>query len=135
MDDKIRQLLNRPNFAHLSTLTADGSPQNAPVWVALDGDRVVFATGENTLKAKNLRKDPRFALSIVDLQNPYEEAQLRGRAVEFRDDSDFAVMDAISHKYTGKPFPWRTPEGRVAIYLEVEKERYAKLPFEPPRGL
>ena len=43
-----------------------------------------------------------------------------------------AVMDAISHKYTGKPFPWREGKDRVAIYLVVEKEKYSLLPFDPP---
>jgi hypothetical protein len=44
--------------------------------------------------------------------------------------SDLTLMDPISHKYTGKPFPFRNPEGRVALVIEVEKARYAKLPFE-----
>jgi hypothetical protein len=43
-------------------------------------------------------------------------------------------MDPISHKYTGRPFPFRDPEGRVALLVEVEKERYTKLPFEPTPG-
>ena len=62
--------------------------------------------------------------------DPYEEVQIRGRVVERRPDSDFKMMDPISHKYTGKPFPFRSPEGRVALVIEVEKVRYTKLPFE-----
>jgi hypothetical protein len=71
---------------------------------------------------------------VVDLQNPYEEAQIRGRVVEHRPDRDFKDMDRISQKYTGKPFPFRNPEGRVTLVIEVDKARYAKLPFEhtPP---
>jgi hypothetical protein len=73
-------------------------------------------------------------LSVVDLNDPYEEVQIRGRVVEFRDDSRFEIMDEISHKYTGKPFPFRSPEGRVALIIEVEKARYTELPFRhtPP---
>jgi hypothetical protein len=50
--------------------------------------------------------------------------------VEFRDDSSFEIMDEISHEYAGKPFPFRSPEGRVALIIEVEKARYTKLPFQ-----
>jgi len=70
------------------------------------------------------------ALSIVDFQGLYREEQLRGRLIKRRPDSEFKFMDAISHKYTGKPFPFRSPEGRVALVIEVEKARYTKLPFE-----
>ena len=130
LSQEIKQLVDRPNFAHLSTLMPDGSPQSVPVWVGREGDRIVVCTGEGSLKAANTRRDPRVALSIVDFRNPYEEAQLRGRVVERRPDPDLQIMDPVSRKYTGKPFPFRTPEGRVALVIEVEKARYTKLPFE-----
>jgi PPOX class probable F420-dependent enzyme len=135
LPQEIKQLVDRPNFAHLSTLMADGSPQSVPVWVGREGERILICTGEGSLKAANTRRDPRVALSIVDFQNPYEEAQLRGRVVERRPDPDLRIMDPVSHKYTGRPFPMRDPQGRVALVIEVDKARYAKLPFEhtPPR--
>jgi PPOX class probable F420-dependent enzyme len=128
-------LMDRPNFAHLATLMPDGSPQSVPVWVGREGEHLIICTGEGSLKAKNTRRDPRIALSIVDFDNPYEEVQIRGRVVERRPDPDLKVMDLISHKYTGKPFPMRNPEGRVALIVEVEKARYTKLPFQhtPPK--
>lgn len=44
-------------------------------------------------------------------------------------------MDAISQKYIGKPFPWRDSAGRVALFIEIDKAKYTKLPFEhtPPK--
>ena len=90
----------------------------------------MVCTGENSLKGKNTRRDPRVALSIVDFDNPYEEVQLRGRVMERRPDPDLKTMDPISHKYTGKPFPFRNPEARVALIIEIEKARYTNLPFE-----
>lgn len=130
-----KNLIDRPNFAHLATLMPDGSPQSVPVWVGREGERIVICTGENSLKGKNTRRDPRVALSIVDFHNPYEEVQIRGRVIERRPDPDLKTMDPISHKYTGKPFPFRNPEARVALIIEVTKARYAKLPFEhtPPK--
>lgn len=111
--EEIKTLIDRPNFAHLATLMADGSPQSAAVWVARQGDRILVGTGESTLKARNPRRDPRVALSIVDFSDPYLEAQVRGRIVERRRDQDLRGMDAIARKYTGAAFPWRSPEGRV----------------------
>ena len=133
---EIKQLLDRPNFAHLATLMADGAPQSVPVWVGREGDRILVCTGEGSLKAKNTRRDARVALSVVDFDDPYAEAQLRGHVVERRPDPDLKFMDPVSRKYTGKPFPMRNPEGRVALVIEVEKARYAKLPFEhtPPKS-
>ena len=58
------------------------------------------------------------------------EAQLRGRVVEQRPDSDLKILDAISVRYTGKPFPMRGPEDRIALVIEIDKVRYLKLPFE-----
>ncbi len=135
LSPEVKQLIDRPNFAHLATLMPDGSPQSVPVWIGREGERLVVCTGENSLKAKNTLRDPRIALSLVDFTNPYEEVQIRGRVVERRPDPDLKIMDPISHKYTGKPFPFRNPEGRVALLIEVEKVRYTKLPFEhtPPK--
>jgi len=135
LSPEVKQLIDHPNFAHLATLMPDGSPQSVPVWVGREGEHIVICTGEGSLKAKNTRRDPRVALLIVDVTNPYEEVQIRGRVIERRPDSDFKIMDAVSYKYTGKPFPFRNPEGRVALIVEVEKVRYTKLPFEhsPPK--
>ena len=131
----IKSLLDRPNFAHLATLMSDGSPQSVPVWIGREGDLILVCTGDGSLKAKNTARDPRVALSVLDFHNPYEEVQMRGRVVEHRPEGGFKYMDAISHKYTGKPFPFRSPEGRVAIVIEIDKARYTKLPFEhtPPK--
>jgi PPOX class probable F420-dependent enzyme len=118
LSKEVRDLVDRPNFIHLSTLLSDGSPSNTPVWAGREGDHILIASGEGSLNVKNARRDPRVAISIIDFNNPYEEVQLRGRVVEFRKDSDFTIMDAISHKYIGKPFPFRNPEGRVAMVIE-----------------
>ena len=130
LSNETKKLLDGANFVHLATLMPDGSPQSVPVWGGREGDRVVICTGENSLKARNTARDPRVAISIVDVRDPYSETQIRGHVVERRPDSDFKIIDAISVKYTGKPFPWRNPDGRVALIIEVDREKYTKLPFE-----
>ena len=130
LSDDIKALVGGPNFAHLASLMSDGSPQVAPIWVDLERDTILVGTGEGSLKAKNTRRDARVALSVIAMDNPYREAQIRGRVVERRPDADFRIMDRISHKYTGKPFPFRdTPAQRVVLVIAVERARYAALPF------
>jgi PPOX class probable F420-dependent enzyme len=130
LSDDIKALVSGPNFAHLASLMSDGSPQVAPVWVDLERDTILVGTGEGSLKAKNTRRDARVALSVIAMDNPYREAQIRGRVVERRPDTDFRIMDRISHKYTGKPFPFRDkPAQRVVLVIAVERARYTALPF------
>lgn len=132
------RLIDGPNFAHLATLMPDGSPLSTPVWIGRDGDRIVISLSDGSLKGKNTQRDPRVSLSIVAFDNPYEELQIRGRVVERRPDPDLTIMDPISHKYTGKPFPREmTNPGftRIALIIDVQKARYTKLPFQhtPPK--
>jgi PPOX class probable F420-dependent enzyme len=130
LSDDVKTLARGANFAHLATLMSDGSPQVAPVWVDLELDTILVGTGEGSLKAKNTRRDARVALSVIAMDNPYREAQIRGRVVERRPDADFRIMDRISHKYTGKPFPFRDkPAQRVVLVIAVERARFTALPF------
>ena len=130
LSDDVKALVRGANFAHLATLMPDGSPQAASVWVDLEGDRILVGTGEGSLKAKNTKRDARVALSLVAYDNPYVEAQLRGRVTERWTDADFKIMDRISRKYVGKAFPMRdNPDQRVVLVIEIERARFVKLPF------
>ena len=129
----VRALLDAPNYVHLATLRRDGSPRNWVVWVGLEGDRILIGTGTDTWKAKDMQRDPRVALSVVDLTNPYRMAAIQGRVVEMRPDTDGAAMDAISRKYTSQPFPHRGP-GRVCFVIEVERAGQRTLGFEHQPG-
>jgi PPOX class probable F420-dependent enzyme len=75
----VRSMLEAPNYVHLATLRADGRPRNHVVWVGLEGDRVLICTSDWTWKAKDMRRDPRVALSVIDRDNPYRMAALQGR--------------------------------------------------------
>jgi len=125
----VKRLLDGRNFAHLATLMPEGSPHSAPVWVGREGDRIIVCTDEESVKGRNTRRDPRVALSITDMNDPYSQAQLRGRVVERRRDEGFKHLDTISKKYVGKPWPYRE-EVPVALVIEIEKARYSKEPFE-----
>ena len=85
----------------------------------------MFFTGRNTLKGRNVERDPRLAMSLVDRDNPYRTGMLRGRVVRTIDgDEAKRIVDRISHKYTGKPFPY---EGSTAYVVEVDRSRLFSL--------
>jgi PPOX class probable F420-dependent enzyme len=116
---EVRELLEAPNYVHLSTLRVDGSPRNWVVWMGLENESVLVCTDDSTWKAKDMRRDPRVALSVVDLANPYRMAAIQGRVIEVRPDPDCRYMNPIAHKYTSNPFPATGP-GRVCFVIEVQ---------------
>jgi PPOX class probable F420-dependent enzyme len=124
----VRELLEAPNYVHLSTLRADGSPRNWVVWVGLEGEQILVCTSNAIWKAKDMMRDPRVGLSVTDIDNPYRMAAIQGRVVEVRPDTECRYMDPISYKYTGKPFPNRGP-GRVCFVIAVEKAAQRTLAF------
>jgi PPOX class probable F420-dependent enzyme len=134
LSDDAKRLIDAPNIAHLTTLMEDGFPKAEPVWVGRDGDRIVVCTDRRSIKGQNIDRDPRVALSITDFDNPYEQLLIRGRVVEARDDGDLAIMDGLSQKYIGAPFPRRKWPSRVAYYIEADVARYYLSPLKhtPP---
>lgn len=92
----VKRLIDGPNFAHLATLMADGSPQSVPVRVGREGGRILVCTGEGSPKARNTRRDPRVALSIADSRDPYREVQVLARVVERRPDPALEIMGPVS---------------------------------------
>lgn len=77
--------------AKLATVRADGTPHVAPIWFLLDGDDLIFTTGQDTIKGRNLRRDPRVCLSVDDEQPPFSFVQMTGTAT-LSDDAD-ALLD------------------------------------------
>ena len=126
--EDVRPLLEGRNFAHVATLLPDGSPHSVPVWVGVEDDRVVFFTQEGSRKARNVERDPRVAISMVDHERPYLSAHLRGRVVGKREgEAALEVMDRLARRYTGKDFPVR----RGVLYeIEVDRAGTIELPFE-----
>jgi len=124
----VRELLEAPNYVHLSTLRADGSPRNWVVWVGVEGEHILICTSKSIWKGKDMLRDPRVALSVTDRDNPYRMAAVQGRVVEVRPDEDCRYMDQLSYKYTGEPFPTRGPD-RVCFVLAVEKAAQRTLGF------
>jgi PPOX class probable F420-dependent enzyme len=104
LTDKVRTLFDGTNFAVLSTLEPDGTPQSTVVWAKRDGDHILFALPKSRRKTANLNRDPRATVVIFDTANPYESAQVQGTA-SLEDDPSGTLIDELSHKYTGGPYP------------------------------
>jgi len=120
LNPDVRQALDGTPVAHLATVLPDGSPHSVPLWVDTYGDQVVFLTGPGSRKARNLRRDPRVALSLTAADNPFEPVVIRGRVVEWLEgDAAWEVADQIATKYTGGSYP-RDQERVIAV---VEPER------------
>ncbi len=118
-----QHLLDGKNFAHVATLMEDGSPQVSPVWIDSEDGLVVFNTNDDRLKPKNLRRDPRVAISIANAENPYESLLIRGAAVEITDEGADEHIDALAKRYMGvDEYPLRQP-GETRLKVKVRPER------------
>jgi PPOX class probable F420-dependent enzyme len=123
----VRALLEGANFAHVATLMPDGGPHSVAVWAGVEGDRVVFFTQPSSRKARNLARDGRVALSLVDRDNPYRTARVRGHvAGTLEGEEALEVIDRLSHKYVGQPFPMRSG---VVFLVEPDHATAHELPF------
>lgn len=111
-------LLSSTALAHAATIGPDGAPQSNPVWFIWDGEFVRIAIPPDRQKARNLRSDPRIALSIVDPANPARYLEIRGRVVEFDPDADGTHLRRIVHRYTGSEDLSWVPGARVIISVE-----------------
>ncbi len=110
-------LLKKKSFAHFATLMAKGGPQVSAVWVDVDGDHVLVNSAEGRLKDRNVRRDPRVAISVTDPDNPYKSVSLRGRVVDITTDGADAHIDAMAKKYMDvDEYPYRTPDEVRVIY-------------------
>jgi PPOX class probable F420-dependent enzyme len=119
LPEAVRALLDGPNYAHVATVLPDGAPHSVPVWIGLEGGRIAFLTGPGSRKARNLGRDPRVAISITAHDSPFTMATIRGRVAERIDgDEAWAIIDRISRKYTGQPYPIRS--GRVVFLIDHE---------------
>jgi PPOX class probable F420-dependent enzyme len=121
--DKYKDLFQKKAFAHLATVGADGSPQVTPVWVDFDDTHIRFNTAKGRVKDKNLRRNPKVALSIQDPDNPYRYMQVRGRVAEITEQGADAHLDALAKKYINDDkYPWGRP-GEVRVTYKILPEK------------
>jgi PPOX class probable F420-dependent enzyme len=126
------KLLEEKQIAQLATVMPDGSPQLTPVWIDVepDGSHVLVNTAEGRVKTRNVERDPRVALSVVDSQNPYRYAIVRGEIVERRREGADDHIDKLSKQYLDKDiYPFRTPDMQRVI-LRIKPSHVLELGTE-----
>jgi PPOX class probable F420-dependent enzyme len=116
-------LTSKPALASLSTLNPDGSPQVTPVWIDFDGGSIIVNTAKGRVKTKNLARDPRVALVIVDPENWYRHLAVQGRVTEITENGGDAHIDKMAKKYLGKDsYPGRKP-GEVRLIVKISPDK------------
>jgi len=121
LNDEIRRLLDGAHFAVLATLDPDGGPQTSAMWAGRDGEQVLFSTVAGRRKHRNLERDPRLSVTILDAEDPYNYVELRGRAT-IEEDVGRAFDIGLSWKYDGRD-PDPDPPGAVRLIIRMTVEK------------
>jgi PPOX class probable F420-dependent enzyme len=128
-DPSIAKLFEEKNFAFLATLMKDGSPQVTPTWIDIDksNNTILVNTAKGRVKYRNISRDPRVGVSVVDSSNPYHMVSVRGRVIEQingREADDH--IDKMAKKYLGKDkYPGRAP-GEERLLLRIKPQHVAQ---------
>ena len=128
MNEKVIKLFEGRNLVFIATIMKDGSPQLSPVWADIEEGHVLVNTAEGRIKHKNVLRDPRVAISVVDNNNPLNMTTMRGKVVEIIPDYQYQHANRLTKKYMGKDkYPFRQP-GEKRITLKILPEKVYVLP-------
>ncbi len=126
-DQRVRELLEQPNYAVVSTLNKDGSIHDTVVWISAEGDTVAVNSAVGRLWPTNLKRDPRVTVLVYEAGNPYHFVEIRGTATGTLDGADEHI-NALAKKYIGQDeYPYRQPgEQRIKFVIEPAHVRHVK---------
>jgi PPOX class probable F420-dependent enzyme len=123
LPDSARALVDRPVLAVITTLASDGSPHSTPVWITRDGDELLVNTATGRAKVRNVERDPRVAVCMVDPEDPMNALAVMGTVVELTTDGADDLIDELSLKYTGVPRFGAHEPGRRRITMRIRCDR------------
>ncbi len=125
--ENYRDLFSKKAFAQLATLMSDGSPQVTPVWCDYDGNYIRINTAKGRVKDRNMRRNRKVALTVVDPDNPYRYLAVRGEIAEITEQGADAHVDLLAKKYLGKDkYPFRQP-GEVRVLYKIRPEKVSTM--------
>ena len=101
MSPGLLKLLREPAHCQIATLMPDGSPQITQVWVDTDGEHILVNTAEGRQKTRNVQRDQRVAVNVIDPANAWRLASIRGRVVDVTTEGADDLIDQLAHKYLG----------------------------------
>lgn len=121
--ENYRDLFGKKAFAQLATVMPDGTPQVTPVWWDYNGSHIRINTAKGRVKDRNMRRNKKVALAIVDPDNPYRYLGVRGEVAEITEQGADAHIDLLAKKYLGKEkYPFRQP-GEVRVLYKIRPEK------------
>lgn len=126
IEPEIRKLAEGPNFAVMATLD-EGGPAGHVMWVDADDQHILINTETGRTKFRYVRDDPRVSVVIIDRENPYHYAEVRGRVVETVTGSEAREhIDRLSYRYNNRPYDdaWISSE-RVILKIAPDRQRTA----------
>ena len=124
LPDRVLDLLRNKGITYLATLMPDGSPQLTQTWVDTDGEFVIINTVDGHQKVRNIRRDPRVAVTVADPENTRDFVQLRGVVDHESTDGAREHIELLSQRYLGEPYSWGwggTDQVRVMLFIRVDK--------------
>jgi PPOX class probable F420-dependent enzyme len=123
IDTDLRDLAGAKNFAALTTLMADGQPQTQLMWVDVDDEHLLINTEVHRQKYKNVERDPRVTVTVINADNPYQYVEARGRVVgTVGGDIARTNIDELARKYMGvDAYPNPIQSERVILQVAVDK--------------
>jgi PPOX class probable F420-dependent enzyme len=120
--EKYLDLFQKRTFAQLATLMPDGSPHVSPVWCEYDGRHILINSAKGRVKDRNMRRDPRVGLDLLDPDNPYRHLSIRGHVVDITEQGADEHIDKLTKKYIGQDqYPYRG-SGEVRVLYKIEPE-------------
>jgi len=116
--EEVRRFLEQPRVALLATVRRDGRPASTACWDELEDCRMLITMYATAHRLPNIRSNPIVAMTIVG-EDPYQHVSISGPVIEIWDDAELKVMDRLSMRYMGEPWPDREP--CVSAHVEIER--------------
>ena len=127
LTDDLLALLRQPSTCYIATSMADGSPQITQTWVDTDGEHVLINSVEGFQKVKNIRRDPRVALSVSDARTPSRYYAIRGRVLDITADGATDHIEKLARRYLGTAYPWYGGRDQVRLILTVSVDKFLSM--------
>jgi PPOX class probable F420-dependent enzyme len=126
-DPEVKNLLDNPNYAVVSTHNEDGSILSTIIWVGADDEKVELNSAVGRRWPTNLERDPRVTVLVYEANNPYNYVEIRGTATSTTEGADEHI-DGLAKKYLGQDeYPFRQPsEQRIRFDVEPSHVRHQK---------
>ena len=122
LTDDLLALLRQPSPCFIATSMPDGSPQLTQTWVDTDGTHVLVNTVAGFQKVRNLDRDPRVAVNVVDPDQPSRYIAVRGRVVAQTTEGGADHIEALAQRYLGGPYPWYGGRDQTRVILSIEAD-------------